>query len=290
MQPKEASVFPLEGPPPIKTGGRFNATQFKQKMNLIDTNTKFNLSFLKMQRQQTLGHGHAALQKTSLSVIKTPQTDMKIQINHRQSPMREPDDVATADRAERKMSIADRIKEVKAIHKYAGTPKLTTQQTLSPVGSPTSTNTKSYGLTRKRGSNPFTSPRTSILSDVAKRFKNQSAREAPVSHISDQVYANMQNQSLYNNAYQYIKRKNGSPRDETRVQVSKSLSQRGAKEPQNAYRQRKLSHLERPTQLEIGGEGSPMLSLLPPLKTREISPKYNYTIGRQVQEQRLTLA
>jgi len=27
-----------------------------------------------------------------------------------------------------------------------------------------------------------------------------------------------------------------------------------------------------------------MLSLLPPLKTREISPRYNYTVGRKVKE------
>jgi len=42
--------------------------------------------------------------------------------------------------------------------------------------------------------------------------------------------------------------------------------------------------IERPTQLEIGGEGSPMLSLLPPLKTREISPRFNYTVGKAVKE------
>ena len=51
-----------------------------------------------------------------------------------------------------------------------------------------------------------------------------------------------------------------------------------------SYHQRKVSCPNRPTQLEIGGEGSPMLSLLPPLKTREISPRYNYTVGRKVKE------
>lgn len=33
-----------------------------------------------------------------------------------------------------------------------------------------------------------------------------------------------------------------------------------------------------------------MLSLLPPLKTREISPKYNYTVGKAVQEKQTILA
>ena len=51
------------------------------------------------------------------------------------------------------------------------------------------------------------------------------------------------------------------------------------------YEQRKFSQPTKPTQLEIGGEGAPMLSLLPPLKTREISPRYNYTVGRKVKEQ-----
>ena len=52
------------------------------------------------------------------------------------------------------------------------------------------------------------------------------------------------------------------------------------------YHKRKLSHLERPTQLEIGGEGSPMLSLLPPLKTRDISPRFNFTVGKHVKDQK----
>ena len=46
MQPKEASVFPLEGPPPIKTSQRFNVTQFKRQVNMIDTNARFNTSFI----------------------------------------------------------------------------------------------------------------------------------------------------------------------------------------------------------------------------------------------------
>ena len=54
--------------------------------------------------------------------------------------------------------------------------------------------------------------------------------------------------------------------------------------PRSKYHKRKLSHLERPTQLEIGGEGSPMLSLLPPLKTRDISPRFNFTVGKHVKD------
>lgn len=46
MQAKEASVFPMEAPPPVKTTQRFNVTQFKKQMQMIDTNAKFNLSFI----------------------------------------------------------------------------------------------------------------------------------------------------------------------------------------------------------------------------------------------------
>ena len=45
MQPKEASVFPLEAPP-VKSTQRFNVTQFRKQMQMIDTNAKFNMSFL----------------------------------------------------------------------------------------------------------------------------------------------------------------------------------------------------------------------------------------------------
>ena len=43
-----------------------------------------------------------------------------------------------------------------------------------------------------------------LISDVAKRFKNISDREAPANHISDKVYAVAQNQSQYNNAYHFV--------------------------------------------------------------------------------------
>ena len=51
MQPKEASVFPLEAPPPVKTTQRFNVTQFRKQMQMIDTNAKFNMSFLASPKQ-----------------------------------------------------------------------------------------------------------------------------------------------------------------------------------------------------------------------------------------------
>ena len=46
--------------------------------------------------------------------------------------------------------------------------------------------------------------KTALISDVAKRFKNISDREAPANHLSDKVYAAAQNQSMYNNSYQYV--------------------------------------------------------------------------------------
>ena len=73
-----------------------------------------------------------------------------------------------------------------------------------------------------------------------------------------------------------------------------NTSQRASKanllEGRSKYHQRKLSSLERPTQLEIGGEGAPMLSLLPPLKTREISPRFNHSVGKAVKEQLTSMA
>ena len=51
MQPKEASVFPMEAPPQIKTTQRFNVTQFRKQMQMIDTNAKFNMSFIASPRQ-----------------------------------------------------------------------------------------------------------------------------------------------------------------------------------------------------------------------------------------------
>ena len=50
MQPKEASVFPLEAPP-VKSTQRFNVTQFRKQMQMIDTNAKFNMSFLASPKQ-----------------------------------------------------------------------------------------------------------------------------------------------------------------------------------------------------------------------------------------------
>ena len=48
-----------------------------------------------------------------------------------------------------------------------------------------------------------------FLNDVAKRFKNISARETPINHISNKVYEAAQNSSFYTNAYQYIQAQKG---------------------------------------------------------------------------------
>ena len=61
-----------------------------------------------------------------------------------------------------------------------------------------------------------TSPRgiaaSTLISDVAKRFKNISDREAPANHISDKVYAAAQNNSMYTNAYSYVKKNADEPK------------------------------------------------------------------------------
>ena len=72
MQPKEASVFPMEAPP-VKSSNRFNVTQFRKQMHLLDGNSKFNTSFIASPNQQ----------KTMTNMLKSPPTDMKIKINHR---------------------------------------------------------------------------------------------------------------------------------------------------------------------------------------------------------------
>ena len=46
MRPSDPKVFPMEAPPPVKTTQRFNVTQFRKQMQMIDTNAKFNMSFL----------------------------------------------------------------------------------------------------------------------------------------------------------------------------------------------------------------------------------------------------
>ena len=195
------------------------------------------------------------------------------------------------------------------MHKYAGTPSLSQQQPITQSHFSPSNRSKSIDIRKQRQTNPFSvgglhnyasSPKNmkqqALISDVTKRFKNISDREAPANHISDKVYANAQNQSMYNNAYQYISKKEEETPQKSRNKISQSMnnSNRNSKAnisqeidvkiTKNKYTQRKLSQLERPTQLEIGGEGAPMLSLLPPLKTREISPKFAYTVGAKVRD------
>lgn len=98
------------------------------------------------------------------------------------------------------MTIAETIKEVKERHKYAGTPRLDAQYSNTMSGTKTGplspARTRSYDLRLKRHSNPFGSgANMSMMSDVTKRFKNISDREASPNHISDKVYANAQNTS-----------------------------------------------------------------------------------------------
>ena len=117
-----------------------------------------------------------------------------------------------------KQTIAERIKEVKEKQKYSQTPRL------SNVGNPVtqsnfagSQRSRSIDPRAKRNSNPFSmggvaAARTmsnsqvvqTQMNDVARRFKNISDREAPANHLSDKYYAAAQNQSLYNNAYQFV--------------------------------------------------------------------------------------
>ena len=150
-------------------------------------------------------------------MLQSPTTDMRIKINHRQQKTGIP--MGLGSLAYNKQTIADRIREVKEKHKYAGTPSLSQQQPVTTSNFSPSQRSRSIDVRNRRQSNPFSvggvhalaSParagahQQALISDVARRFKNISDREAPANHISDKVYAVAQNQSQYNNAYQYVK-------------------------------------------------------------------------------------
>ena len=51
---------------------------------------------------------------------------------------------------------------------------------------------------------------TTLLNDVARRFKNISERKDPINHISNKVYENAQNTSFYTNTYQYMPANSGN--------------------------------------------------------------------------------
>ena len=109
-----------------------------------------------------------------------------------------------------KQTIADRIREVKEKHKYSGTPSVSQQPPVTTSNFSPSQRSRSIDVRNRRQSNPFSvggvhalaSPaaraavhQQALISDVARRFKNISDREAPANHISDKVYAVAQNQS-----------------------------------------------------------------------------------------------
>ena len=63
----------MEAPPPVLSSHqRFNVTQFRRQMNMLDTtNAKFNTSFLQQ-----------SMKKHNLNDKNSPTTDLKVMINH----------------------------------------------------------------------------------------------------------------------------------------------------------------------------------------------------------------
>ena len=94
---------------------------------MIDTNAKFNMSFLASPHQtpkpQSLDRtaGVTGPGGTYQNMAQSPTTDMRIMINHRQHGNQTgiPSELGL-----QKQTIADKIRVVKEQHKYAGTPNL----------------------------------------------------------------------------------------------------------------------------------------------------------------------
>ena len=227
-------------------------------MSPVNQPLQLNSSNSTIPVSQNYPAGSEAKAKYSLSVLSSPAPspliqNVKVNIDLR-GGSNPPSAQITQNSIKQKMTMAERIKEVKEsqamgiLLPVSKTRQTTILGTRSKSIDPHSTRLALMSGTNTSNNSPLNlgsmpaSMRTSRHGslggnqvDLVKRFKNISEREVQPGYISNKVYFAAQNTSQYNNVYSFVGRSaNDSP---PLIPNGNTIK----------YQKRKLSYIERPT-------------------------------------------